>query len=366
MVIKNAKVLIGHSFVQADIEFDGKIIAVGAIDKPADVDARGAYIIPGLVDIHTHGAMGCDFSDGKPMDDACGFYAQNGVTSFLATTMTLDEASLTKSVSVIAKHQHKDGAKCVGIHLEGPFISPKKCGAQNPRFALAPDIALFERLFEASSGAIKTVTLAPELDGAGEFIKYALPRCAVSLGHTLADYETATKAFSLGASRLTHLFNAMPGMLHRDPGVIGAGADCGAYAELICDGIHVHPSAVRTAFAMFGDRVCLVSDSLRCAGMPDGEYELAGRSITLKDKKATLTGSDTLAGSAISLLDGLKNAVRFGIPLEDAVYSATTAPAKAVGLDGVGEISVGNSADLVMLDEELNLINVYIDGKCVR
>lgn len=365
MVIKNARVYVGHSFLDCDIEFEREIVALGKTDKPADIDARGAYIIPGLVDIHTHGGAGYDFSDGDEtaLPKLSKYYAEHGVTSFLATTMTLDEGSLIKAVSAIANGK-TSGAKCAGIHLEGPFISPDKCGAQNKNYVLSPDIALFDRLLEASGGKIKTVTLAPELEGADELIRHSAEKCAVSLGHTCADYDTAMRAFSLGASRLTHMFNAMPEMCHRRPGVIGAALDTGAYAELICDGIHVHPSAVRAAFKMFGERICLVSDSLRCAYMPDGEYDLAGLKVTLKNKKATLSGSETIAGSAISLLDGIKNAVRFGIPLEDAVYSATTAPAKAVGLDA-GEICIGKSADLVMLDENLELMDVYIDGRRV-
>lgn len=366
MVIKNARVFVGHGFVDSDIEFDKQIVAIGKTDKPADVDAQGAYIIPGLVDIHTHGGVGFDFSDGNEtaLSKLGEYYAEQGVTSFLATTMTLDEASLIKAVSAIANGK-TSGAKCAGIHLEGPFISPEKCGAQNKNYVLAPDISLFNRLLEASGGKIKTITIAPELEGADEFIDHSAKKCAVSLGHTCADYDTAVRAFSLGASRLTHMFNAMPEMAHRRPSLIGAALDMGAYAELICDGIHVHPSMVRAAFKMFGEKICLVSDSLRCAYMPDGEYELAGQKVTLKDKKATLSGSETIAGSAISLLDGLKNAVSFGISLESAVYSATTAPAKAVGLD-VGEISVGKPADLLMLDSELNLLSVYIDGIKIR
>ena len=207
------------------------------------------------------------------------------------------------------------------------------------------------------------ITVAPETEGALKFIREISGKCTVSLGHSAADYNTSKKAFETGASHVTHLFNAMPPFLHRDPGLIGAAFDCGATVELICDGLHIHPAVIRAVFQMFGDRVNLISDSIRCAGMPDGNYELGGQSVIVKAGRATLSNG-TLAGSSISLLDAVKNSVMYGVPLENAVYAATTAPALTAGLDA-GKIEVGAPADLVVLDEKLNLKAVFIDGEKV-
>ena len=198
-----------------------------------------------------------------------------------------------------------------------------------------------------------------------EFIADVSKKCTVSLGHTSADYDQAMEAFARGASHATHLYNGMDGLHHRKPGIIAAAMDAGASAELICDGLHIHPAAIRVAYKLYGEKLNLVSDSLRCAGMPDGDYELGGQPITLSGGVARLTGTDTLAGSAISMLDGLRNVVEFGLPLNDAVYSSTTAPALAVGLTDTGSIEVGKCADLVVLDKDLNLVAVYVDGQPV-
>lgn len=367
MLIRNALVFVGKEFVKTDIEFNNVITTMGNIEKEADFDASGMYVIPGLIDIHTHGAVGYDFSDGdsESISHISKFYAKNGVTSFLATTMTLSEEALIKAVQAVKNHTNSSGAKCAGIHLEGPFINPNKCGAQNKKYIMPPDFEMFERIYRESSGLVKIITLACELEGADEFIKEASKKCVVSLGHTNADYDTAVSAYNLGATHATHLYNAMPPFLHREPGVIGAAFDCAKSAEIICDGLHVHPSVIRSAFNVLGDRLCLISDSLRCAGMADGVYELGGQEIELKNSKAVIRGTDTLAGSTITVFDALKNAVKFGVPLEKAVYAATTAPAKAARIEKSGELKVGNCADLLILDKDLNLISVFIDGEKV-
>lgn len=365
MRIKNGKVLVGRSFVETDVEFDSRITAVGQLAGEADLDATGCYVVPGFVDIHTHGAVGEDHSDGKasglqPMAD---YYAAHGVTSFLATTMTLKEERLTPAMHTIRDFRHRGGAKCAGIHLEGPFLSYAKRGAQAAEDLHKPDVALFDRLNAASGGLVKLVTVACEEEGALDFIRAVSPRCTVSLGHTTADYETAMAAFAAGATHATHLFNGMPALLHRQPGVVGAAFDAGATVELICDGLHIHPAVIRATHALFGDRLALISDSLRCAGMPDGEYELGGQPIELRDHRATLLGTDTLAGSSISLLDAVRNTVAFGLPLADAVYAASTAPARAVRLEHVGALRAGMQADIVVLDRELELVAVFVDGE---
>lgn len=365
MVIRNAKVLIGREFVNTDLTFEGTVTHIGAAAASEEnFDAAGCYVLPGLVDIHTHGAVGEDFSDGRgeglqPMAD---YYAAHGVTSVLATTMTLGERELTTAMHTLRDLKPHGGAKLAGIHLEGPFLCYEKRGAQAAGHLHRPDPALFARLNEASGNRVKLVTVACEEEGAMDFIREVSKTCTVSLGHTCADYETAIKAFKYGACHVTHLYNGMPPLHHRQPGVIGAALDAGASVELICDGLHIHPGVVRATYKMFGDNLNLISDSLRCAGMPDGDYELGGQSIQLRGGKATMTGTDTLAGSAISLLDGVRRAVEFGIPLEAAVYAASTAPAKAVGLADVGSIEVGKCADLIVLDHKLELRAVFIDG----
>ena len=368
MKISNAKVFLNGRFTDGGIEFDEKILAVGP-DSSGGLDARGCYIIPGLIDVHTHAAVGEDASDGKPegLVKMSRYYAERGVTSWCPTTMTLKEPELTRAMHAIRdfKRPH-GGARIAGVNLEGPFLNLKKCGAQNPDNLHAPDIELFKRLFDASGGTVKIVTVAPEEPGAIEFIREVSKLCTVSLGHTTASYDTACSAYEAGASHTTHLFNAMPALAHREPGVAAAAMDCGASVELITDGLHIHPAVIRLTHRLFGEKLVLISDSLRCAGMPDGEYELGGQPITMKNGRATLTGTDTLAGSSISLMDGLRRAVRFGVPLESAVLAATLAPAKAIGMDAhIGSLKAGSAADIVVLDAELNLKAVYINGEAV-
>lgn len=368
MRIQNAKVFLNGQFVDGGIEFDEKIIAAGSEIMDGE-DAHGCYIIPGLVDVHTHGAMSEDASDGIPegMPVMSRYYAKQGVTSWCPTTMTLKEPVLTEAMKAIAAFERPaDGAKVAGIHLEGPFLCYSKRGAQAPENLHAPDAPMFHRLNAVSGGLVRLVTVAPEEPGALEFIKEVSQTCTVSLGHTAADYDTAKAAYDAGATHATHLFNGMPSLHHREPGVIAAASDAGATVELITDGLHIHPAVIRLTHKLFGDKLVLVSDSLRCAGMPDGDYELGGQPITMKDGKATLTGTDTLAGSSIHLMDGLRRTVSFGVPLEAAVTAATLAPAKAIRMDDqIGSLDVGKWADFVMLDEELNVKVVYINGKSI-
>lgn len=363
MMIKNAKVLIGKSFVETDIAFDKTITAIGKADEESGMDGRNCYVVPGLVDIHTHGAVGGDFSDGKPDDlqPMADFYAAHGVTSFLATAMTLKEEALISAMHAIRDFRTVSGAKCAGIHLEGPFLGYARRGAQTAEFLHEPDIALFHRLNAAGGGSVKMVTVACEEEGAMPFIREVSRVCTVSLGHTTADYGAAMAAFAAGASHVTHLFNGMLPFLHRAPGVIGAAFDAGVSVELICDGLHIHPAAIRAAYRLFGDKVNLISDSIRCAGMPDGSYELGGQPVVMKNGRAALPDG-TLAGSSISLLDAVRRAVRFGLPLASAVYAASTAPALAVGLDA-GVLRVGRPADLLVLDEKLAVKAVFVDGR---
>lgn len=282
-------------------------------------DAEGLYVIPGLVDVHIHGARGHDFSDGnsKGLAEIAQYLHSCGVTSFCPTSMTLPEEQLTAAFATINDVPDAAGyAHIAGIHMEGPYLSPEKKGAQKASYLHAPDAAMFRRLSAASGNKIRIITIAPELPGSDAFIREFKDTVAISLGHSTASYEIAENAFAAGANHVTHLFNAMPPLHHRDPGIIGAAADCPhAMAEIICDGIHIHPSVIRNAFRMFGnDRMILISDAMRATGMEDGEYELGGQPVIKKGRLATLKDG-TIAGSATNLFDCMKNAVQFGIPL---------------------------------------------------
>lgn len=330
------------------------------------IDAEGAYAIPGLIDTHIHGAIQHDFCD-KDVQGliAIASYLKNhGITAFCPTSMTLDKDLLKQIFETANQTLPDDCAEIVGIHMEGPFISKEKKGAQNDTFLRLPSIEMFHELSEACGHRIKVITLAPEVDGCDEFIQAVHKETNISIGHTNATYETASKAFSLGANRVTHLYNAMPAFTHRKPGVVGAAFDHkSAYVELIADGIHVHPSVIRSTFAMFGeDRVVLISDAMMATGMGNGEYELGGQKVFMKDQKATLKDG-TIAGSATNLMDCVRTCVKNGIPLEIAVKAATKNAAKSIGIfDEMGSIDVNKKANIVLLDKNLEIQTVIMNG----
>ena len=340
------------------------------IEKEDAVDLGGAYVIPGLIDVHNHGNSNADFSDGSYEGDEkmARYLAGVGVTSFAPATMTLPYAVIAKALEAglrLQKAAPEGCARLLGVQMEGPFFSEKKKGAQNGEYLRLPDFDAFRKLFEDSEGLISIVDLAPELEGSVEFVEKAKALCTVSIAHTDSDYEHARAAIDAGVTHLTHLYNAMPPIHHRKPGVIGAASENPSVsAELICDGIHVHPSSVRMAFKLFGaDRMVLISDALRCCGMPDGEYELGGQQVFLAENVARLADG-TIAGSATNLYDCMRNAVRFGIPKEDAVRAATWNPARQIhALDRVGSIANGKLADFVLCDAELNRKAVWLGGK---
>ena len=379
--------------------------AEDGLTTPVRIDGDGMYVIPGLIDVHTHGNSGCDFSDGdvEGLIRMGRYSACHGITSFAPTSMTLPYERLEaafRTAAEYAQNRPRDGARLAGIHMEGPFFSEKKKGAQNEEYLKRPDSRAFLRLQAGCGGLIRIVDVAPELDGAVEFIRDVVnqsmgagtsarnfdvtpggcqasesgavwkgrqdsaPVCRVSVAHTDASYEEGARAFDAGATHLTHLFNAMPPVHHRNPGVIGAASERESVAaELICDGIHVHPSAVRMAFKLFPGRICLISDSLRCCGMPDGVYELGGQKVFLKDGQARLADG-TLAGAARNLYEDMVNAIRFGIPVIDAVMAATLTPAREVGMDHeAGSLAAGKRADFLVCDEAWNLKQVYLDGR---
>ena len=382
MIIKNAYVFtLEQGFVKQDIVIENGYFSdrdCVPLEGEVVIDAKEDYLIPGLVDVHFHGCGGYDFSDGtKEALDAMGKYElQNGITAICPAAMTLSEDML-KGVCENAFEYASDNqtgtrgrqvSRLCGIHLEGPFIAKEKKGAQNPAYIREPDISMFHRLQEAAHGLIRLITIAPETDHAMEFIGELHGQVHISLGHTAGDYDTAYEAFGLGADHVTHCFNAMPGFTHRAPGVIGAAFDAThVMPELICDGVHVHPSAVRAAFSLFGaERMILISDSMRATGMSDGVYTLGGLGVQVKGNRATLEDG-TLAGSVTNLMDCMRTAVAMGIPLETAVRCATYNPAKSIGIEALyGRIAVGAYGDCVLLSRtDLSVQNVILGGELV-
>lgn len=338
------------------------------VPGPAE-DLDGALVIPGLVDIHVHGCAGADFSDGDyaGLVRMARYLARRGVTSFAPASMTLPYDALDKAFHAAARLRREglaDGARLMGIQMEGPFLSREKRGSQNPAYLRLPDWDRFLRLYDAAEGLLRIVDVAPELPGAVEFTRRASEKCRVSVAHTAAGYDQAAAVFDAGATHLTHLFNAMSGIHHRHPGPIGAASEReNVTAELICDGIHVHPSAVRMAFRLFPGRICLISDALRCCGMADGSYSLGGQEILLSGGVARLTGG-AIAGSAVDLYQCMRRAVSFGIPREQAVWAATALPARVIGRESeTGAIADGRAADFVICGGELEPEAVYLGGK---
>lgn len=334
------------------------------------IDAQGCYVIPGLVDIHLHGCAGYDFCDGteEAIQAIVEYEAGMGVTSIVPATMTLSEEELIMVARACGKVA-KENTVIKGITMEGPFISADKKGAQNALYIQKPDQDFFRRIQDASGGLVRQVAIAPEETGAMDFIKEISRECVVSVAHTKATYEEAQRAFTAGANHVTHLYNAMLPLGHREPGVVGAAFDNkNVYVELICDGEHVHPAVVRATFQMFGaERVCMISDSMRATGMPDGEYSLGGQQVWVKGKQAVLENG-SLAGAVSTLYDNLKRVVlEMQIPLEEAVLACTTTPSKSLKIDNAcGVLKVGRQADLVILNHNLDIKCVVKSGEKIR
>ena len=351
---------INAGFIARDLHTDGPLISAVSGDD-VTIDATGCYVIPGLVDVHFHGAVGEDFSDATAsgLQAIADFELSQGVTYICPAGMTLPEDQLEQICKNTAAHRKNNtgGAEVVGVHLEGPFLSTAKKGAQNADYLHTPDADMFFRLQEAAEGCVRLVTVAPEEAGGLDFIRaVSQSGVTVSVGHTIADYDTAKAAFEAGARHATHLYNGMPPIHHRAPGVVGAAFDTpGVKAELICDGVHIHGAIVRFTFQLFGkERMVLISDSLRATGMPDGQYPFGGQEIKVHGNRATIVGHpETLAGSVTSLMGCLRQAVAFGIPLEDAVRACTYNPAQAIKIDDrAGSLDIGKEASIILLNKD--------------
>lgn len=370
MIIKNGLVFTKEGkFEEKDLYIEDDKISLTA--KGEEIDAAGLYVIPGLIDIHFHGCIGYDFCDGtkEAIEKMAEYQLSNGITSICPASMTLSEEQLNDIFENASNYKSENGSTLVGINMEGPFISMEKRGAQNGEYICKPDIDMFERLQNAASGLIKLVDIAPEVEGAMDFIEEISDKVTVSLAHTTANFHTAEEAFQKGARHVTHLYNGMQPFSHREPGVIGAACDEEeVMVELICDGVHIHPATVRATFKMFGDdRIVLISDSMRACGLQDGEYTLGGQDVIVKGNLATLTEYGNIAGSVTNLMECMRKAVKeMQIPLESAIKCATANPAKAIGIyDKYGSLILGKQADIVLLDENLEIRYIVKAGKLV-
>ncbi len=376
MYYKNARIYTpGFRFQTGAFEVkDGRFGQI-LFDAPVSdaVDLGGATVIPGLVDVHSHGNSGADFSDGDydGLKKMAAYYAARGVTSFAPASMTLPYDVLEKAFATAARLVEEapaGHARLMGIQMEGPYFSYKKRGAQNPDYLKEPDFEGFRKLYEGCGGLIRIVDVAPELPGAAEFTARASKLCTVSIAHTDSDYDHAKACVDAGATHLTHLYNAMPGIHHRNPGVIPAAVENPKVrAEIICDGYHIHPASVRLAFTMFRHRMILVSDSGRCAGLPEGsKFELGGQDAWLRGGVARLADG-TIACSAANLWQCLQNVLSWGIAEEEAIRAATYNPACALGVqDRIGSIETGKLADFIICSGDYKTKRVFLGGQEVH
>ncbi|MEA2329286.1 MAG: N-acetylglucosamine-6-phosphate deacetylase [Thermoanaerobaculia bacterium] len=337
---------------------------------PPSIDGTGDLIVPGFVDLHVHGGDGADFMDGA--DEAVGrvtsFHARNGTTALAATTLSGSRTDLREAVMSIARASRAEsrGAEICGVHLEGPYINAKRAGAQNVSSIRPADIQEIELLLSEASQLKWMITVAPEIEGVRALIEHFRGRIAFSIGHTAADYGEAVAALDWGAGHFTHLFNAMTGMHHREPGVVGAAlVSVEATAELIADGIHVHPAVLRVATRAMPNRIALVTDAVRASGMPAGNYRLYEHEFAVSEDGAARLADGTLAGSTLTMNRAVQNMVELaGLPLEMVLPLATEVPARILGVsERKGKIARGYDADLVFLTPKFDVEKAIVRGR---
>ena len=363
-----ASVFYKDKFQRIDFEFENeKFKSFGNFPSDASDDCiniKDKYIIPGLTDIHTHGAMNADSCDGKieSINTFAKYMMENGITQFVPTTMTFSENILSGIFACLGAYDNSY-AKLVGIHMEGPFIAESKIGAQNPKYISKANAEMTKRLDNLSGGLLKIISIAPETEGAMEFARELKDDYIISIAHTDCDYDTAIEAFDNGFSHLTHMFNAMNGIHHRAPGPIIAAYERAKYIELIADGVHVYPPVVRMVFDLMGDKIILVSDSMRATGLSDGVYDLGGQNVEVKGNTARIVDKGNIAGSVTNLFACMQTAIAMGVDRVNAVKAASVNPARALELKDMGEIEEGYFANFLILDEDFNLEAVYIRGK---
>lgn len=373
MLIKNCNIIYLDKIEKGSVLVEnGKIKEINPsnVNDTEVIDAEGLYLSPGFIDVHIHGAGGCDTMDGtvESINTIAKTIVQHGTTSFTPTTMTVAAEDIRKSMKVIKKLKEEgtEGANVLGAHLEGPFISPKAIGAQNPNFLLAPSVENYNKIVGDYSDAVVSITMAPEVEGAKELIKYLSDNgVTVSMGHTKATYDEAIEGIKCGACHSTHLYNAMTPFTHREPGVVGATFDTDITTETISDGIHISYPALRTAYKQKGtDKVLLVSDAMEACGMPDGQYSLGGQDVIVKNGAARLLDG-TLAGSVLTLDKAVKNIYNnSNYPLNEVVRMATYNGAKHCHVeDHKGLIKEGYDADLILFNEDIEIQKVFVNGK---
>lgn len=356
----------------ADIKIENGLVKEIGFFNEDGVDMSGKIILPGFIDIHIHGGNGGDFCDCTvdSLDKITSYLAKRGITSCLATTMTLPVDRLEKIAGFTADYasKQKKGAKIMGINLEGPYIAMAKKGAQNGDYVAAGNVSEVSRIYNASGEKVKIITIAPEAFDSDEFIKEVSKYCTVSVGHSCADAEACQRAVDMGASHTTHLYNAMTPMTHRSAGIVGTMLDNeNVTCELICDTEHICPAVLRNTFKILGEnRAVVISDSMRGAGLGKGEFELGGQTVYVKDGyKVAKLEDGTIAASITNLFDEFKNLLKIGIDFKTALKSCTVNPAKVIKEDDkIGSIGVGKCADLIVCDEDLNIEEVYINGIC--
>lgn len=372
-IISENKIIVGYNLVVEN----GKISKILKNDqsKQADkvVDGMGCYLSPGFIDIHNHGNNGFDVMDStiEAINGMAKFHAKNGITSFLATTMTASFEKTKKAISNVVDYienedQTGSKAKCLGLYLEGPFFSKEKCGAQPKEYIKNPDMGELLEYLQIGKGLVKIVALAPELDGSVDATQYLVGNgVVVSCGHSNAKYTETMDVFTNGARQVIHMYNGMRAFSHREPGIIGAAlVDKRVSCEMICDGIHLHDGAMRLVYEAKGkDRILLISDAMRATGLDDGTYDLGGQMVDVCGNEARLSNG-ALAGSTLTINRAVKNMIELvDVPVWEAVQMATINPARQLGIDKItGSIEVGKNADLVIFDEEINIQTVFING----